>query len=112
MYIRITYQKFAVLYVEARGKLDIYNAPDYLDEVKEALHKTFARKIILDFSGIINVASIGLRTILELYKMMQERKGILELKNVNDDVLRAFELTGFDKFLTIKNDSEDNPDNI
>ena len=37
---------------------------------------------------------------------MQERKGTLKLKNVNKDVLFAFKISGFDKFLIIENDSD------
>ena len=112
MYIKITCLRNAVLYVEAKGKLDIYNANDYLDEIKEHLIRTHARELILEFSGIISVASIGLRTILDLYKTMQERNGSLKLRNVNKDVLCAFEITGFDKFLIIEEGSGSLSDNI
>ena len=106
MFTKITYLKDAILYVEANGKLDIYNAPYYLDEIKEYLGKTYAKELILDFSGISNVASIGLRAILELHKIMQGRNYPLKLKNVNKEVLYAFQITGFDKFLIIENDSD------
>ena len=60
-------------YVEAEGKLDIHNAPDYLDKIKEHLRKTNTTFLILDFSKISFVASTGLRTILELYNIMQRK---------------------------------------
>ena len=106
MFTKISYLKDAILYVEAKGKLDIYNAHDYLDEIKECLDRTYTKELVLEFSGISNVASIGLRAILELYKIMQERNCPLILKNVNEEVLYAFKLTGFDKFLIIENDSD------
>ena len=34
---------------------------------------------------------------------MQERKGILKLNNVNENILSAIKYTGFDKFLIIEN---------
>lgn len=105
MYIKTTYLRDAVLYVEAKGKLDIYNAQDYLDEVKK--HLIYVKELILDFSQIEYVASIGLRAILELHKIMQERDCHITLKNVNEAVLNVFQITGFDKFLTIKNDSDE-----
>lgn len=104
MYTKITYHSYAISYVEADGILDIYRAPDYLDEIKEHLRKKYTEELILDFSKITYVASIGLRAILELHKLMQEQNGILKLKNVNDDILHAFKMTGFDQFLTIEND--------
>ena len=106
MFTKITYLKNAVSYVEAEGKLDIYAAPDYLEQIKEHLKNRYTKELVLEFSKITFVASIGLRTILELHKIMQEKRGILKLKNVTKEVLYSFEITGFDKFLIIENDSE------
>ena len=107
MFTKVTYLKDTITYVEAEGKLDIYSAPDYLDEVKDHLKLRYTRELILEFSRISYIASIGLRTILELFNIMQERKGILKLKNVNENIMNALKYTGFDKFLIIENDSVD-----
>ena len=107
MFTKITYLKDAVSYVEAAGKLDIYAAPDYLEKIKEHLKNRYTKELVLEFSEITFIASIGLRTILELHKIMQEKNGILKLKNVTKEVLYSFEITGFDKFLIIENDSEE-----
>ncbi len=105
MYTNIKYfQKDASLYVEAKGKLDIYNSQDYLEEIKK--HIKYVKELILEFSEITYIASIGLRTILELYKIMQAQNGKMKLKNVNEEVLYAIKITGFDKFLTIENDAD------
>ena len=93
-------------YVEAEGKLDIHNAPDYLDRIKEHLRKTNTTFLILEFSKISFVASTGLRTILELYNIMQRKNGTLKLLNVSKEVLLTFQTTCFDKFLFIENDSD------
>lgn len=111
MFTKIVSQENMVLIIGANGKLDIYNSYDYLEEIKEHLSKTYAKELILDFSGITIVASSGLRVILELYKMMQEQKRNFKLTNVNKEVLNAFKITGFDKFLIIENDSENISDN-
>ena len=106
MFTKITYLKDAVLYAETSGKLDIYSAPDYLEKIKEHLKLRYTKTLILEFSQINYVASIGLRAILELYNIMQNKKGLLILKNVNEEILHAFKYTGFDKFLNIENDSD------
>lgn len=108
MFAKVTYLKDAVTYIEAEGKLDIYSAPDYLEKVKEYLQLRYTRELVLDFSKITYVASIGLRAILELYNLMQNRRGILKLKNVNENILNSIRYTGFDKFLVIENDSAEN----
>ena len=106
MFTKITYLKDAALYVETSGKLDIYSAPDYLEKIKEHLKLRYTKKLILEFSQINYVASIGLRAILELHNIMHNKKGLLTLKNVNEEILHAFKYTGFDKFLNIENDSD------
>jgi anti-anti-sigma factor len=111
LFTKILYQENTVLCVGANGKLDIYNSYDYLEEIKELLSRIYTTELILDFSEISFVASIGLRTILELYKLMQAQHRQLKLKNVNEEVLHAFEMTGFDKFLVIENDPDNNSDN-
>ena len=109
MFAKITYLENGISYVEAEGKLDIYTAPNYLDDIKDYIKSRYVRELILEFSKIRYVASIGLRALLELYKIMQERDGILKLRNVNDEVLHAFNMTGYDDFLTIEYDCE-NPE--
>ena len=104
MFTKIAYFKDSLLCVQAKGKLDIYNAPDYLDEIKEYLKKYCIKELILDFSEISFIASIGLRAILELYKIMKEQGCHLKLMNVNKEILSAFKITGFDSFLTIENE--------
>ena len=105
MFTKITYLENGVSYVEASGKLDIYNAPNYLDSIKDYLNSRSVKELILEFSKISYVASIGLRVILELYKIMRERDSVLKLRNVNDEVMQAFRFAGFDKFLNIENDN-------
>ena len=105
MFIKITYLRDAVLYVEAKGKLDIYNAEDYFAEIKP--HLKYIKELVLEFSQIKYVSSIGLRVILELHKIMENQGFQLKLKNVREEVLDVFKITGFDKFLIIENDSED-----
>ncbi len=103
--INVKYLKDAALYVEASGKLDIYNAQDYLDEIKKNLG--FTKELILDFSNIDYIASIGLRAVLELHKIMKEKECPMIIKNVRKDVLNIFKTTGFDSFLNIENDEEE-----
>lgn len=107
MFAKVTYLKDAVTYIEAEGKLDIYNAPDYLEKVKEYIKLRYTKELVLEFSKITYIASIGLRAILELYNLMQNRRGTLKLKNVNENIMNSIRYTGFDKFLIIENDPEE-----
>ena len=104
MLIKIKYLEGAKLLVEAKGKLDIYNTNDYLDEIKKNLN--FTKELVLDFSNINCITSIGLRAIFELHKTMQEKEGVIVIKNVCPEVLNTFKITGFSDFLNIENDED------
>ena len=106
LFTKITYIKIPILYVEAKGKLDIYNAVEYLNEIVDQINKTSPKELVLEFSEITSVASIGLRALLELYRTMQKKNGRLKLKNVNNDILEVFKIAGFDNFLIIENESD------
>ena len=99
--MEITLKKFGVagLYVKAKGNLDFETAIEYGTTVKDELDDI--EELILDFEGIDYVSSVGLRIILELYKQMKEQ-GSMKLRNVSDEIINLFQMTGFSKFLTIE----------
>ena len=86
------------LYVKASGKLDIDSSAEYGMEIKDALDDI--KELVLDFSDITYVASIGLRVLLELYQQMS-KQGSIKLINVREPVLNVLKMTGFNKFLSI-----------
>ena len=86
------------LYVKAVGKLDIDNSAEYGMKIKDALDDM--NELVLDFSEITYVASIGLRVLLELYQQMS-KQGSIKLINVQEPVLNVLKMTGFNKFLSI-----------
>lgn len=104
MFIEVKFLRNAGLLIEAKGRLDIYNTNDYLDEIKKYIN--FTKELILDFSKIEYIASIGLRAILELHKTMQEKNGTMKIKNVSDEIMKIFKITGFNNFLNIENTND------
>ena len=99
--MEISMKKFGIagLYVKAKGNLDFETAIEYGTTVKDELDEI--EELILDFAEIDYVSSVGLRIILELYKQMKEQ-GSMKLKNVSDEIMNLFQMTGFNKFLTIE----------
>ena len=90
-----------VLTVKAAGKLDIDTSADYGFKIKDVLEDDSSiKELVLDFSEIPYVASIGLRVLLELFQYMDPR-GVMRVINVQDQVLNVLKMTGFDKFLNI-----------
>lgn len=99
--MEISMKKFGIagLYVKAKGSLDFETAIEYGTTIKDELDDI--EELILDFAEIDYVSSVGLRIILELYKQMKEQ-GSMKLKNVSNEVINLFTMTGFIKFLTIE----------
>ena len=86
------------LYVKASGKLDIDSSAEFGMKVKDSLDDI--NELVLDFSDITYIASIGLRVLLELYQQMS-KQGSIRLTNVQEPVLNVLKMTGFNKFLSI-----------
>ena len=104
MDISIKSNGFNVLYVQASGRLDLDSAVDYGTKVQDTIEdsNTDITEVILDFSQITFISSFGLKIVLELYKFMKERNGVLKLKGVSESLMNSFRMVGFDKFLVFE----------
>ena len=95
---------YNVLYVQAAGRLDLDTAVEYGTKVQDTIEDsdTAITEVVLDFSQITFISSFGLKIILELYKLMKSRNGLLKLKGVSDVLMNSFKMVGFDKFLVFE----------
>ena len=59
------------------------------------------KSLILDFKKLEYISSAGLRVLLSTQKKLQQ-KGTMKLKNVREEVMEVFEMTGFADILTIE----------
>ena len=91
------------LSAKATGRLDLDNAVEYGVAVKNAVEDApdEIKELVLDFSEITFISSFGLKVVLELYKEMQARQGVLKLKDIPEQLKSSFKMVGFDKFLDI-----------
>ena len=80
------------------GWLDTNSAPELGREI-EALSDI--ESLILDFDKLEYISSAGLRILLSTQKTMN-KQGSMVIKNVNEDVMDIFNITGFVDFLTIE----------
>ena len=86
------------------GRLDTTTAP----ELNEELKKVFAenvKNIVMDFKELEYISSAGLRELLFASKTIGD-EGKLIIKNVNDEIMEVFEITGFSDILTIEKAGE------
>ena len=93
-----------VMYVQADGKLDLKTAVEYGTTVKDAVEDsdTAIKELILDFSQITFISSLGLKIILDLHNYTQSKGCILKLKSVSDILMNAFKTVCFDNFLVFE----------
>jgi anti-sigma B factor antagonist len=85
--------------IEVTGRLDTITAPALDKTINENLDGI--KSLILDFKSLEYVSSAGLRVLLATQKKLQQ-VGEMKLKNVCEEVMEVFEMTGFADILTIE----------
>lgn len=91
-------KKESELTYELIGRLDTSTAPSFDAKVKEEIDGIDS--LIIDFKELEYISSAGLRVVLGALKMMKDGKMVI--RNVNDDIMEVFEMTGFVDILTIE----------
>lgn len=81
------------------GRLDTTTAPQLESELRSSIDGI--ENLLLDFASLEYVSSAGLRVLLSAQKVMN-RQGTMVIKNVSEDVMDVFEVTGFVDILTIE----------
>ena len=79
-----------------QGRMDTITAPELLQRFQELPGRADA--IEINVADMAYVSSAGLRVLLMMYKSLED-KSRFKLLNVNDEVKKTLEVTGFDQFL-------------
>ena len=85
--------------IEVVGRLDTTTAPALDKTINEDIEGV--KNLVLDFSGLEYISSAGLRVLLAAQKKMQ-KIGSMKVKNVCEEVMDVFEMTGFADILVIE----------
>ena len=85
--------------IVVEGRLDTITAPTLDNTINENIQEV--ETLILDFSGLEYISSAGLRVLLSTQKKMQKR-GVMKVINVCEEIMDVFEMTGFADILTIE----------
>lgn len=88
------------LNIELEGRLDTTTAPQLEAVLKTDLEGI--KELNFDFSKLEYISSAGLRVLLKAQKTMSQQGGMV-IKNVCDDIMEVFEITGFADILTVEN---------
>lgn len=87
------------------GKLDTASAAGAEERLMDLLGAG-ANRLVLDFGQVDYIASSGLRSLLKLAQRMKQEEGLLHLCSLNDMVSEVFQISGFDRILTVYDTEE------
>lgn len=82
-----------------KGRLNTVTSSTFEEEVKQNI--VGKSLVIFDFTNLSYISSAGLRIILVTQKTMKSQ-GKFIIRNVNDNILDLFEMTGFRDILCIE----------
>lgn len=99
--MKITIEKGTETIISLSGQLDTLTAVDFEKEIHGILADN-AVSVILDGSELTYVSSAGLRLLLTLQKGMTAKGGTLRLRNIKEEIMDIFNITGFSSILTIE----------
>ena len=85
--------------IEIAGRLDTITAPALDKTINEDIGD--AQHIILDLKDLEYISSAGLRVLLSAQKKMQ-KIGSMKVRNIREEVMEVFEMTGFADILVIE----------
>ena len=87
------------LLVSLQGRLDTGTAPDLENALKYEMDNV--KSLTIDMKELEYISSAGLRVLLSLQKTMN-KQGSMVIKNVSEEIMEIFEITGFTDILTIE----------
>lgn len=80
--------------IEIDGRIDTVNAPEFEKRITPIIQSSI-KDVILDCKKLVYISSLGLRHFLTLLKTLLARNGKLKIVNMNEDVKKIFDMTGF-----------------
>ena len=86
-------KKDSLLTVRPEGRLDTATSPVLEKEMHQ--HLDGVLEVVVDFAEVEYISSAGLRVLLALEQLMEDREGSLRLVHVNRNIIEIFELVGF-----------------
>jgi anti-anti-sigma factor len=99
--MKITVENGQEMTITLSGQLDTQTAVEFEKVVMKALEDE-QQHIVLNGEGLTYISSAGLRLFLILHKGIRKNNGTLRLKNIRQEVMEIFHITGFASIFTIE----------
>ena len=93
------------LTVKVRGRIDGSNASEFQDKVKN-IFTDEDKTVMMDMSELEYISSAGLRVVLMLAKLLEQRKLNFAIHSLSDPIREVFEISGFDKIIKVHDSRE------
>jgi len=94
-----------VVILDINGEIDLYNAPDIKDTIKNLIDSG-KRQVIINLEKVSYIDSSGIGVLISSLSNLKKVGGALKIINVYASVKKVFELTKLTSFFEIY-DSED-----
>ena len=88
--------------IEITGEIDHHNAAVLRLEADEAIQKTLAPNVRLDFGEVTFMDSSGIGFVLGRYRIVESYGGNVEVVNLSERNCAMMRLAGLDKLVTLK----------
>jgi len=82
------------------GRLDTTSSPELQDALLPSINGS--ADIVLDFKELVYISSAGLRVLLVAQKSANKQSVSMIIRNVCDDIMDVFDMTGFTDVLLIE----------
>ena len=91
--------------IKTGERIDTMNAGDFEKDIQPVLVDG-GLDLELDCSDLVYMASSGLRVIQKTMRVVMQQKGEFKITNVNPDIYKVLQMTGFTKFMTVEKKDE------
>lgn len=88
------------VFLHLSGRLDTTTAPEFQQTLLSEIEG--GKDVVLDFCELAYVSSAGLRALLTGQKALLAKNQSMCLRNVSDEIMDVFHMTGFSDILTIE----------
>jgi anti-sigma B factor antagonist len=89
-----------IIIFDINGEIDLYNAPEIKDKIKEEMNKNKVN-IVINLDKVSYIDSSGIGVLISSLSNLKKVGGALKLINVYASVRKVFELTKLTSFFDI-----------
>ena len=87
--------------IKTGSRIDTMNADEFEKEIQPALQED-GINLEMDCSELTYMASSGLRVIQKTMRTVMMKRGEFKIVNVNPEIYKVLQMTGFTKFMTVE----------